>query len=166
MAKIEILFGGPTTQEREDQIEELIFDLNINLETALIMRTKFLYQWLVKKDGDNTNYFDWFVSSELNQSVLLPKIGFGVYKHNGFVLPKFVINGFYLTAIEVNKKYFIENNLLDKLGNELEDEFEFHYYGFKRIGRAIADKHDVIYHLRNKPHIYHSGEFLEVQKGR
>ncbi len=166
MAKIEILLGGPTTQEREDQIEELISDFNINLETALIVRTKSLYQWLVKKDSANANYFDWFLSSELNQSVLLPKIGFGVYKHKGFVLPKLVINGFYLRAIEVNKKYFIGNNLLDKLGNELEDEFEFHYYGFKRIGRAIADKDDVIYHLRNKPHIYHSGEFLEVQKGR
>ena len=29
----------------------------------------------------------------------------------------------------------------------------------------LNDANDVIYNLRNKPHIYHSGEFLEVQRG-
>jgi len=166
MAKIEVFLGGPTTQERADQVEALLSDYNINFETAVIMRAKFLYRWLVKKDSEGLNYFDWFASAEINRSVQMPKISFGIYKHKGYVLPKLVINGFYMKEIDANKKYFICNNMLDRLGHELENEFEFYFYGFKRIGRAIADIGDVIYHLRSKPHIYHSGEFLEVQKGR
>ena len=163
MAKIEIYLGGPTTQERADQIEELGLDLNINLETAVILRTKFLYKWLIKIDSAKANYFDLLLSAELNQSIQMPKISFGVYKYNGFALPKFVINGFYMKGTQTNKNFFINNNLLDSLGHSLEEEFEFHYYGFKRIGKVIADKDDVIYNLRNKPHIYHSQEFFEVK---
>ncbi len=164
MAKIEIFLGEPTTQERADQIEELILDLNINLETAVIMRTKFLHEWLIKRNDENKNYFDLFATVELNQPVQLPKVNFGVYKHNGFTLPKLIINGFYMKNTQTNKNCFIGNSLLNKLGNKLESEFEFYYYGFKRIGKSVAYNTEIIYYLHNKPHIFHGGEFFEVYK--
>ena len=46
MAKIELLLGGPATVEREDEIEEVIYELDINMESAVILRVKMLIKWV------------------------------------------------------------------------------------------------------------------------
>lgn len=163
MAKIELLLGGPTTFQREDEIEEVIYDLNISMETAVIVRVRSLIQWLSGVNKDNKNYLDLVAGDDIDHPVKLPKISFGVYRHRGYVLPKMIINGFDLIATETGEKCFISNRLIDVIGDYLEDVFEFEYWGFKRIGKVVPRKSDVIYRLRGKPHIYHSGQFIEVR---
>lgn len=162
MAKIQLLLGGPTTAERDEEIEEVMCDLNINLETAVIIRVKALINWLASANKDNQSYLDLVATTEVGQPVKLPKISFGVYKHRGYVLPKMIINDFYLNDAESGNKRFISNEIINEIGRDLESTFEFEYWGFKRVGKAIPSKSDVIYRLRGKPHIYHSGEFLEA----
>lgn len=163
MAKIELLLGGPTTAEREDEIEEVIYDLNVNLETAVIVRVKALINWLAKAIKDDQSYLDLVATTEVGHSVKLPKISFGVYRHKGYVLPKMIINGFHLNDVESGGQCFIGNRVIDEIGRDLECTFEFEYWGFKRVGKVAPSKSDVIYLLRSKPHIHHSGEFLEVR---
>lgn len=162
MAKIELLLGSPTTPEREDEIEELIYDLNINIESAVILRVKALVKWLAGENADHQNYIDLVATSELDQPVQMPRIGFGVYRYRGYVLPKMIINGFHLTIAETGDKYFIGNRLIGIIGHYIEDTFEFEYLDFVRIGKVVPSKSDVIYRLGDKPHIYHSGQFLEA----
>lgn len=164
MAKIELLLGGPTTVEREDEIEEVIYELNISMETAVITRVKALIKWLSGVNKEKQNYLDLVASDDINNAVQFPKISFGVYRHHGYVLPKMIINGFELIATETGDKYFISNRLIDVIGHYIEDVFEFEYWGFQRIGKVVPSKSDVIYHLGDKPHIYHSGGFLEVDQ--
>ena len=164
MAKIELLLGGPTTAEREDEIEELLYDLNINMESAVILRVKALIKWLSGSNKDDQNYIDLVATDEMNQPVQLPTISFGIYSHRGYVLPKMIINGFHLLSSETGERRFISNKLIDAIGHYLEDTFEFEYWGFERVGKLIPSKFDVIYRLGDKPHIYHSGEFLEVDQ--
>jgi hypothetical protein len=162
MAKIELLLGSPTTLERANEIEELIYDLNINMESAVILRAKALVKWLSGANKDDQNYIDLVATDDIDRLVQLPTISFGTYRHRGYVLPKMIINGFHLIATETGEKCFISNRLIDVIGDYLEDTFEFEYCGFKRIGKVVPSKSDVIYHLRGKPYIYHSGQFLEV----
>jgi hypothetical protein len=162
MAKIELLLGGPTTAEREDEIEELIHDLNINMESAVILRVKALIKWLSGANKDDQNYLDLVAYDDINQPVQLPTISFGTYSHRGYVLPKMIINGFHLLSTETGEKHFISNRLIDAIGHYLEDTFEFEYWGFQRVGKVVPTKSDVIYHLGNTPYIYHSGQFIEA----
>ena len=45
----------------------------------------------------------------------------------------------------------------------MDKEFDYEYFGLKRFGKASLVTDEVIYHLRNKPHIYHEGNFVEVK---
>ena len=165
MAKIELFYGWPTTPEREENIEEWIYDCDINLETAVILKFKSLVNSLSQKNEASDNYFELVVTSITGAQVDLPKISIGTHRHKGFVLPKIVMHGFYLVDRESNQRELIDNTLIDGIGLEFERDFAFDYHSYKRFGKAQARKNDVIYNLRNKPHIYHSGEFLEVQRG-
>lgn len=162
MAKIELLLGSPTTLEREDEIEELIYDLNINMESAVILRVKALIKWLSGSNKDDQSYIDLVATDDIGQLVQLPPISFGTYRHLGYVLPKMIINGFHLITTETGEKCFISNRLIDVIGRYIEDVFEFEYWGFQRVGKVAPSKSDVIYLLGSKPHIYHVGQFLEA----
>lgn len=165
MATIELLFGEPTTPEREENIEEWIYDCAINRETAVILKFKSLVNSLSRKNDASDNYFELLVTSITGAQFDLPKISMGTHRHKGFVLPKIVIHGFYMVDRESKLRELIGNTLIESIGLEFEHDFAFDYHSYKRIGKAQALANDIIYSLRNKPHIYHSGEFLEVQKG-
>lgn len=162
MSKIELLLGLPTTHEREEQIEELIFDLNVCRETAINIRVRSMIEWFTKENLNKQNYIDLIATAESRHPVKLPKIGFGVYRHNGFVYPKMVIHGFHMTEIDTTEVRFISNKIIDEIGHDIEDVFEIEYWGFKRVGKIVPRKSDMVYHIKGKPHIYHSGEFIEA----
>jgi len=164
MGKIELLLGRPTTPEREEEIEELIYDLNVSIETAVNIRVKALLKWLTRTNKEDQSYLDLVATVASGRAVQLPKISFGVYRHSGYVLPKMIINCFHLNEMETGEKRFISNKIIDEIGFDLESTFEFEYWGFNRIGKVVPSKSDVIYHLANRPYIYHSGKFLEVSQ--
>jgi hypothetical protein len=164
MAKIELFLGSPTTADREDQIEELIYDLSISMETAVIFRARALIKWLSKPNKDDQNYLDLLATVDINHSVQLPKISCGVYKHNGYVLSKMIINCFHLKDMSTSNQYLISNKVIDVIGLDIENTFEFEYWGFRRAGKVIPSKSDVIYCFGDRPHIYHSGQFIAVDQ--
>lgn len=164
MAKIELLLGAPTTPEREENIESLISEHDVNMETAIILKVKSLIRSLSEVNDRDENYFELCAYVITGKTVKLPKISFGVYKHNGFALPKLIINGFHLTSRGTNAMHFIDNKLIDEIGLDFENSFDFEYWGFQRVGTITPSKADIIYQLRGKPHIYNSGEFLEVSR--
>jgi hypothetical protein len=63
MAKIELFYGWPTTPEREENIEEWIYDCDINLETAVFLKFKSLVNSLSQKNEASDNYFELVVTS-------------------------------------------------------------------------------------------------------
>ena len=136
------------------------------MESAVILRVKALVKWLSGANEGNQNYLDLEATDDIGQSVRLPSISFGVYKHRGYVLPKMIINGFHLSATETGETYFISNRLIDVIGRYIEDVFEFEYWGFQRIGKVVPSKSDVIYYLGDRPHIYHSGQFIAASQRR
>jgi hypothetical protein len=57
----------------------------------------------------------------------------------------------------------LSDEYINYIGTEMDKEFDYEYFGFKRFGKASLVTDEVIYHLRNKPHIYHEGNFVEVK---
>ena len=164
MAKIELLLGGPTSLEREEQIEGLISDLNVCRETAINIRVRSMIEWFAKENINKQNYMDLVATGEVLQPVKLPRIGFGTYRHNGFIHPKMVIHGFHMIEIDTSEARFIGNKIINQIGLDIEEVFEIEYWGFKRVGKAVPSRKDVIYELRGGLHLYHSGEFIQVHK--
>ena len=166
MPKIELLLGPPTTTERESEVEVWVDDYDVCLEMAVIMKVKTLINSLSKKNKDDETYFDLVATIALDKPVKLPKISFEVYRHKGFILPKLIINGFHLTEQSTGNQHFIASEVIDQIGLDFECSFDFWYWGFKRIGKVVPVKSDVIYHLGDKPHIYHAGEFIATTQRR
>ncbi len=165
MAKIELLFGGPTTPKREENIEEWVYDCDINYETAVILKFKSLVKSLAKGNDEEDNYFELVLSRLAKRSFDLPKINFGTYRHNGFVLPKIVFQDIFMVDRATQKQKIIDQQIIDQIGIEFENELSFEYFSFKIEGKVKPRANDVIYQLRNKPHMYCSGKFIEIYSG-
>jgi hypothetical protein len=162
MAKIELLFGNPTTEKRMDEVEEWACHRDVNIETANIQNFKALMYHLTRPNKDGNNYFELSIYIEEGVELRLPRLSVGTYVERGFTFPKLVIHGFYAKNIDTQQRQLISDKWLEIIGRTYEDEFYFEYYGFGRIGKAQPLGNELIYMLRNKPHIYHSGSFIEV----
>lgn len=166
MAKIELLFGEPTTKRRWENIEDYIYRLDVNYETAVILKFKsILYSLLEKKEADK-NYFEMIAEIAMRKEYKLPKISFGTYRHNGFMFPKIILNSLYMKEIKSDNFMMIPKKLIDEICFDFENEFEFEYCEFIRIGKVIPQKNELIYSYRNKSHVYCEGQFIEALLGK
>ena len=164
MAKIELYFGHPQKEKSWQGVEDHAYNQDINIESAVIREFKAVNSVLTKKNFDNDTYFELVLISWIGINCKLPKITTGVYKQRGFVFPKLVLNGDTCKVKDSGERIFISDEFINCIGKDFDDDFDFEYFGFKRIGKASLETDEVIYHLRNKPHIYHEGNFIEVKE--
>ena len=164
MTKIELYFGHPQKEKTWDGVEDHAYNQEINIETAVIREFKAVNSALIRRNADNDTYFELVLISWIGINCQLPKITTGVYKERGFVFPKLVIHGDTCKVKDSGERIFISDEYINCIGKDFDDDFDYEYFGFKRIGKASLVTDEVIYHLRNKPHIYHEGNFIEVKE--
>lgn len=162
MAKIELYFGHPQQDKHWDGVEECAYNHDVNIETAVIRGFQAVNS-VTTRQYEQGNYFELVLMSLTKCLYKLPLITTGVYKHKGFVYPKLIIHGDILKDGDSGKKTFLKDEHIEYIGKNFDDDFDYEYFEFKRIGRTSFLNDEVIYHLRNKPHIYHEGNFIEVK---
>lgn len=163
MAKIELYFGHPQIEENIDAIEWRACNQDINIETSVIRGFQSLHKVLTNRNEDNETYFELVLIIGFSIFCEFPKVTTGIYRHNGFVYPKMVIHGDTCPHKESNELFFITDEYINHIGTEIDKEFDYEYFGFKRIGKSTLVNNEVVYQLRNKPHIYHEGNFIEIK---
>jgi hypothetical protein len=160
MAKIELLFGGPTTQDEEISVEKYAYNWGVSIETAVIKQFRFWIDHLTKKsNNDGDGFFELLLLIECNLLLKLPKISASVYRHKGFVLPKIIIHGDYGIDKDSGSRVLLSETHINAIGSGFEAEIGFEYFEYARTGLIKASKNDAIYLLGDKPHIYESGKF-------
>ena len=164
MAKIELYFGHPQIDENIDAIEWRACNQDINIETSVIRGFQSLHKILTRRNEDNDTYFELVLIIGFSIFCEFPKVTTGVYRHNGFVYPKMVIHSDVCTYKESNEQFFITDEYINHIGIEIDKEFDYEYFGFKRLGKSTLVSNEVIYQLGNKPHIYHEGNFIEIKE--
>ena len=164
MAKIELLFGGPITQDEEISVEKYAYNWDVSIETAVIKQFRFWIDHLTKKSNDDgDSFFELLLLIECNLLLKLPKISAGVYRHNGFLLPKIVIHGDYGIDKDISNQVLLSDTHINAIGSGFEGEIGFEYFEYARTGLIKASKNNVIYLLGDKPHIYESGKFYRAK---
>jgi len=166
MAKIELYFGHPQNDKNLDSIEDHAYYQNINIETAVIRGFQSLHQVLTKRNENNETFFELILIRGFSIWCKFPKVTTSVYRDRGFVYPKLVIHGDTGINKESSEIIFLSDEYINYIGMEVDKEFDYEYFGFKRLGKASLVRDEVIYHLRNKPHIYHEGNFLEIKNSK
>ena len=168
MAKINLFFGNPSTNERFMDVEKRSINCETSIENENIISFNCFFTSLARGDAEDNfeNYFDMHLSRILGVKVNLPLLELGTHHSNQHHFPMFTILGDTLQETETSKKLFITDNIINKIGENFDLSFEFEYLGFKRIGKASLVGDEVIYRLRNKPHIYHEGNFLEIKNSK
>jgi hypothetical protein len=164
MAKIELYFGNPTTDKEWEMVEAEARASDICIESAVIQDFYSIVNPLLTRTKDGDNYFELVLFRLFDNLVMLPRITMGAYRHNGFVLPKMTIHGEYAEDKETHEKIMISDQMVEDLGNEFEYKWNFEYFDFKRIGKVEVLENEVIYLLKNKPHVYRFGSFMEAKR--
>jgi hypothetical protein len=164
MAKIELYFGSPTTEKEWEMVEAEARAGDICIESAVIQDFYSIVRPMLVKTKEGDNYFELVIYRLFDVLVTLPRITMGAYRHNGFVLPKMTIHGECANDKETHEKIMISDKMVEDLGSEFEYKWNFEYFDFKRIGKVEALENEVIYLLKNKPHVYRFGGFMEAKR--
>lgn len=131
MSKIELLFGEPTTLNLE--IESYAYDFNVSIETALLRTFQSTVRSLAKKTNDRGDtFFELLLFVSSHQLLRLPKITTGVYRHNGFIYPKIVLNRDRGLNKKTGELVFLTNAHINGIASEFQDEFPYEYFELLR----------------------------------
>lgn len=132
MPKIEIRFGSLIPPDLEEILNKRAIDWNCSFEFVFLESFQYLMENTLLKRKKGENYFDLAFLIALDHSVLAPKVKFDTYLSNSFRLPMIVLSNDHLTRIPSKEKIFIEDDLIDIVGNGFEEHFDYEYVGFVR----------------------------------
>ena len=163
MAKIELLFGAPNLFIDEIEIEKDAYAWDICMETAVIRRFQSSINRLsiTKKNGDN--FFSLLLYIECNQMLKLPKLSSGVYRHNGFVLPKLIIHGDHGKDKKNGSKVLLTEKHINAIGNGFEENLGFEYFEYTRTGSIQNLANSPFYLLGKEAHTEDGGKFYKAK---
>jgi hypothetical protein len=140
MAKIELLFGGPSTHDEEISVENYAYSWDISIETAVIRQFRSWISGLSNKTDDQGNtFFELLLFIGANEMLRLPKITAGTYRHKGFVLPKMIIHGNRGVDKRTGNSILLTEAHVNIIGSNFEDEIGYEYFECRKIqsGRLI-----------------------------
>ena len=136
MSRIELLFGGPTSLKDEIEIEEDAYGWGISIEAAVIRRFRSTANRLVKTNKNGDRFFELIVFVETIQKLTLPKMSSGIYRHNGFVLPKLIIHDEYGIDQKSGEKVPLLEKHINAIGNGMEEHFGYEYFEYVLAGTS------------------------------
>jgi hypothetical protein len=164
MAKIYLFFGQPLFEKGLASNELWAFNKEVSIETANIDSFRTVMKVLIGENKDGDTYFDLCLYPLFHEKLVLPSITTGHYEYKRTKYPKITIHGHYIKGLETKRDYFITDEIVSQLGKEIEDDFDYEFIESKRSGKIVLKNNEVIYHLGNKPHIYHNEKFIEVKE--
>ena len=131
-SKIEILFGNPSSDKKLQDIEKYSIELDFSLEKMLLydFEDRFTNQWF---RAGREDIFYLMCVYLFNLQVKPSKITHGIYKYKGVSYPKIVIHDDYWDRIDTNGRVWINDEIAEGLGREMDALFDIEYVEFKRI---------------------------------
>jgi hypothetical protein len=162
MARIDIHFGNATSEKVIKQNEQWALNREVSIELANIGTFNAVLSVLATTNNGDGTYFDLAFGCVTGLDVISPKVTYGTYQFNKTKYPKLSIHGDYLIDIKSSKEVFITDEWIEKTANLIEDDFDYEFVEFKRIGKVKTKKDEIIYLINGKPHFHHNGRFIQT----
>lgn len=163
MGKIHLHFGQPLLDDGIDSLERWAYNHEVSIETANINSFHTVLSVLIKGNADGDIYFDLCLYPLFGERLALPRVTAGYYEYKRTRYPKITIHGDHIKGLETKKDYFFTDELVNQLGRDIEDDFDFEFVELKRVGKTVPKNNEVIYLLGGVPHIHHQNNFIEVK---
>lgn len=132
VSNIELRFGMPSTEEKQEQINHRAIEWDLSIEKTLLydFESMFTDTWMRK---DRENLFELLFLIASGENVKCPKISFGSYLNNGFRYPKVTIYGDYFDKVGDGGRVWANDEMINFVGNEIDVNFDYEYVDFLRI---------------------------------
>jgi hypothetical protein len=132
---IALYFGGPWTDRQQELLDKRAINWNSSYE--FVLNEGFAYTMnsysKVRADGER-NYFDYcmLIHSGISE-VYSPMVWTDSYTHNGFRYPRLILKDGFIRDKNRVKRFFLRDEVIDLLGQTLEEHTEYEYIEFKRL---------------------------------
>lgn len=130
-SKIELRFGPPSSEWREELTTKRAIECNISYErmTLIDFEDTFTNAWM--KEG-RESIFELLIFIHAGIKVDCRNVSFGTYTHNGFKYPKVVIQSDSFKSKKSEKIVRLSDSVINAMGEHLDGDFHFEYVEFKR----------------------------------
>jgi hypothetical protein len=140
MPRIEIFFGGPSTERSQREIESDAIKYNISLSQSLLNWFDHYFRASNRKIENGKNLYDIILSWRLSEIYgdritslpLSPKAICSTHAESGNKYPVIILTKDVAVYSDTNESFPLNDSIIDFLGNELEGLMELEYLGFKR----------------------------------
>jgi hypothetical protein len=131
ISRLELLFGLPSTDEKEELTSKRAIEHDVSVERVLLVDFEHLVNtvWM-KRDGENI--FELLIFIHAEKAVVCSDVSFDTYLHNGYRYPKVVINSDHVKIKNSDQRLWLSNNVVEAIGRDLDDYFEYAFVGFRR----------------------------------
>ena len=132
---VALYFGGPWTERQENIINKRAIDWNAPYEYVLNDDFAYLINGYsrVREDGGR-NYFDYslLIHSGISD-IYSPKVWVDSYTDNGSRYPRLILEDGFIRDGNRVKRFFLKDEVIDLLGQSLDEHTEYEYIEFKRL---------------------------------
>lgn len=142
---VEMYFGSPISDDLLEKLEKRAIEWDSSVEAILLEEFEHICSSMQKRrvlkfeEKDyNLNGFDshCVVHADTEGVFFSPPVEFGKYSQGEFTYPKLILQDGYLRNKENVKEFPLTDEIIEKLGQEYENFFNFKFIRFERVVRS------------------------------
>lgn len=132
---IALYFGGPWTVRQQELLDKRAINWDSSYEYVLNEEfASAIKSYSRVREDSGKNYFDYclIIHSGIYEPYS-PKVWTDSYRHNGFRYPRLILKDGFIRDKNRVKRFFLRDEVIDLLGQTLEEHTEYEYIEFKRL---------------------------------
>ena len=131
VSNLELRFGLPTTKEKEDYISQKAIEWDTSVQKMLKDDFEDNFHNIMMRLPDE-HFFRLCFQMIVCEEVTCPKVTLETYTLNDAQYPKIVIHGDYLDKVKSNGRIWVNDEIIEAVGKEIENYFDYEFVDFQR----------------------------------
>jgi hypothetical protein len=132
VSNLELRFGLPSTKEKEEFINQKAIEWNVSIQETLEHDFHDDFYNIMMRKAD-ANFFALCFQMIVCEEVTCPNVTLESYLFNDAQYPKIVIHGDYLDKVKSNGRVWVNDEIIEAVGKEIENYFDYEFVDFLRI---------------------------------
>ena len=134
-SNLELRIGLPSTKEKEDYINQKAIEWDLSIQAMRTYDFEDIFHNIMMRKRER-NFFDLCFQMVVCEEVTSPKVTLESYTFKKVQYPKIIIHGDYLDKVNSTGRIWVNDEIINSMGKELENYFDYEYIGFERCKQA------------------------------